>query len=356
MNSLSIFDELDQAIDRLMTDPGATIADLRTGIAELVEVVPDLQFFPRTDFKTRLRVELEWQASGRALSTASAPGVCVGGAQPDLDLFPTLSGTPNNLYPVRRANFAVSVALHAAMFFLVGLGFVMVQGTSRVLEPRVTSAIKLDSYTPPAGSIPNDGGGGGGANDKLGASRGEAPRVAREQFAPPAVTLQDPPSKLPVEATLIGPPELNLPRNQAGDPLSNLLAPSSGIGISGIGSGRGDGAGVGTGAGRGPGSDGGLGGGVYTAGNGVSAPRAIYDPEPDYSDEARAAKYQGMVTLALVVRADGRPTNLRVARSLGMGLDEKALEAVRTWRFEPGRKDGRPVPVQIEVEVDFRLY
>jgi periplasmic protein TonB len=88
----------------------------------------------------------------------------------------------------------------------------------------------------------------------------------------------------------------------------------------------------------------------------VSAPRVIYDPEPDYSDEARAAKYQGMVTLALVVRADGRPTNLHVARSLGMGLDEKALAAVRTWRFEPGRKDGRPVAVQIEVEVDFRLY
>jgi periplasmic protein TonB len=356
MNSLAIFDELDLAIDRLMTDPEAATTDLRTGIAELVEVVPDLRSLPRTDFKTRLRLELEWQASGRALSTASTPAVRAERSQPDLDLLPTLSGNCKSLYPVRGRNFAVSVALHAAMFFLVGLGFVMVQGTSRVLQPRVTSAIRLDPYIPPAGSIPEHGGGGGGAHDKLGATQGEAPRFAQEQFAPPAVTLQDPPPKLPVEATLIGPPELNLPANLAGDPLSYLLAPSSGAGVSGIGSGRGDGVGPGIGPGRGPGSGGGSGDGVYSTGKGVSAPRAIYDPEPDYSDEARAAKYQGMVTLALVVRADGRPTNLRVARSLGMGLDEKALEAVRTWRFEPGRKDGRPVAVQIEVEVDFRLF
>ncbi len=356
MNSFSMFDELDQAIDRLITDPGATTADLRSGIAELVEVVPDLQFLPRTDFKTRLRVELEWQASGRALSSASAPGVRAGRPQPDLDLFPTLSGKSSSLYPVRRANFAVSVALHAAMVLFVGLGFVMVQGTSRILVPRVTSAIIINPYIPPAGSMPKHGGGGGGALDKPGASRGEAPRFAQEQIAPPVVTLQEQPPKLPVEATLIGPPELNLPRNQTGDPLSSLLAPSSGIGVRGIGSGRGDGVGSGTGPGHGPGSGGGTGNDFYLPGIGVSAPRAIYSPEPDYSDEARAAKYQGLVTLALVVRADGRPASLRVVRSLGMGLDEKALAAVRTWRFEPGRKDGHPVPVQIEVEVDFRLY
>jgi periplasmic protein TonB len=355
MNSLSIFDELDLAIDRLMSDPGASTADLRTGIAELAEVVPDLCYLPRADFKSRLRVELEWQASGRAFSSASAPAGRAGRPQPDLDLWPTLSGKSISLYPMRRANFAASVALHAATFLLVGLGFVMVQGTSRVLVPRVTSAIILSPYIPPAGSMPKHGGGGGGALDKLGASQGEAPRFAQEQVAPPVVVIQDH-SPMPVEATLIGPPELNLPRNQAGDPLSNLLAPSSGAGVSGIGSGRGDGVGVGTGPGHGPGSGGGTGGDFFLPGNGVSAPRAIYSPEPDYSDEARAAKYQGMVTLAMVVRPDGRPASLRVVRSLGMGLDEKALEAVRVWRFEPGRKDGRPVPVQIEVEVDFRLY
>ncbi|HEY6308662.1 MAG TPA: energy transducer TonB [Candidatus Angelobacter sp.] len=352
MNSVSIFDELDQAIDRLLADPDAATADVRSGIAELMEVVPDLRHLPRADFKTRLMVELEWQTQGRAISAAPAqPAHAAGSYQPGVDLLPTLSGNAKSLYPVRGANFAASVALHAAMFLFVSLGLVMVKSTSRVMEPRVTSAILIHPYI-----VAGDGGGGGGAGDKVGASKGKAPRFAREQFAPPAVTFIDPLPRLPLEATLIGPPELNVPQAQMGDPLSNLLTLSSGAGVSGIGSGRNNGVGPGDGSGRGPGSGGGTGGNIYPAGNGVSAPRAIYDPEPDYSDEARAAKYQGVVVLALVVRPDGRPTSLRVARSLGMGLDEKALEAVRTWRFEPGRKDGHPVAVQIEVEVDFRLY
>jgi TonB family protein len=88
----------------------------------------------------------------------------------------------------------------------------------------------------------------------------------------------------------------------------------------------------------------------------VSAPRALYAPDPEYSEEARKAKYQGTLVLWMIVGADGRPRDIRVARSLGMGLDEKALEAVRTWRFEPAHKDGKPVAVQINVEVIFRLY
>jgi TonB family protein len=88
----------------------------------------------------------------------------------------------------------------------------------------------------------------------------------------------------------------------------------------------------------------------------VSAPLAIYKPEPEYSGEARQAKYQGTVVVSLVVGADGEPRQLRVAHSLGMGLDEKALEAVQRWRFEPAMKDGRPVPVAVEVEVTFHLF
>jgi TonB family protein len=352
MNSLSIFDELDQAIDRLMGDASGSKTDLRSGIAELVEIVPDLRYLSRPEFKSRLKVELEWQAQGRALSTAPRADRF----EADLDRFPTLSGKSNSLYPVRRSNFALSVALHAAMLLFVSAGLVMVKSTARVLEPRVTSAIILDPYVPPVGSTPKGGGGGGGAKDKLGASKGEAPRFAQEQIAPPVV-VQDVPPKLQVEATLVGPPDLNVRVAQTGDPLSNLMAPSSGVGVSGVGSGRGDGLGPGTGPGKGPGSGGGSDGGVYSVGNGVSAPRAIYSPEPEFSDEARAAKYQGVVTLALTVRPDGRPANVFIVRALGMGLDQKALETVRTWRFEPGRlKDGRPVSVQIQVEVDFRLY
>jgi TonB family protein len=91
-------------------------------------------------------------------------------------------------------------------------------------------------------------------------------------------------------------------------------------------------------------------------GGGVSAPKPLFTPDPEYSEEARKSKYQGVVVLWLVIGPDGRPHEIQVARPLGMGLDEKAIEAVRTWRFEPAKKDGHPVAVQMNVEVSFRLY
>ena len=85
-------------------------------------------------------------------------------------------------------------------------------------------------------------------------------------------------------------------------------------------------------------------------------PRTIYDPEPEYSEEARKAKYQGTVILQVVIDAEGRPRDIRTARTLGLGLDEKAIEAVRTWRFQPAMKDGRAVAVLVNIQVSFRLY
>ena len=106
----------------------------------------------------------------------------------------------------------------------------------------------------------------------------------------------------------------------------------------------------------GPGWGGGIGGGAYRVGGGVTAPRVIYAPDPEFSEEARKAKFQGTVVLWLIVGVDGRTHEIRIQRSLGMGLDEKAIEAIRQWRFDPSRKDGIPVAVQINVEVNFRLY
>src|SRR5438067_207427 len=87
----------------------------------------------------------------------------------------------------------------------------------------------------------------------------------------------------------------------------------------------------------------------------VTPPRPVYTPEPEYSEEARGVDYQGTCVLWLIVDTDGKARNIRVARRLGMGLDEKAIEAVRRWTFEPARKNGRPVAFQINVEVSFRL-
>ena len=155
------------------------------------------------------------------------------------------------------------------------------------------------------------------------------------------------------------PPEIKLPSlGTMGDPMSKVLGPpSNGTGAGGgIGSGEGGGVGSGSGPGVGPGYGGGIGGGAYRVGGGVSAPRVLFSPDPEYSEEARKAKYQGTVVLWVVVGPDGRPRDIRVQRTLGLGLDEKAIEAVRQWKFDPARKNGQPVAVQINVEVNFRLY
>lgn len=191
-------------------------------------------------------------------------------------------------------------------------------------------------------------------------SKGALPHFASEQLTPPTIVVRNEPPKLAVDPMLVGPPELMIPpTSQAGNPLSKIFqTPSNGVGSNGgLGEGHNGGIGSASGPGFGSGSGGGIGSGdgIYSVGGGVSAPRAIYDPDPEYSNEARQAKYQGTVYLSVVVDAEGRPRDIRVQRSLGMGLDEKAIEAVRGWRFEPGRKDGRTVAVQVVVEVSFRL-
>ncbi|HSR08519.1 MAG TPA: TonB family protein [Bryobacteraceae bacterium] len=95
--------------------------------------------------------------------------------------------------------------------------------------------------------------------------------------------------------------------------------------------------------------------GAYRIGNGVSAPRVAYKREPSYSEEARIGRLQGTVTVSLVVGEDGMPRNIRVLKSLGLGLDEKAIEAIGVWRFTPGEKEGKPVPILATIEVNFRL-
>jgi len=95
--------------------------------------------------------------------------------------------------------------------------------------------------------------------------------------------------------------------------------------------------------------------GVYRAGNGVTQPSVIRKTEVDFSEEARIAKMSGTVLMSVIVGDDGKVRDVRVDRSLGLGLDERAIEAVRTWQFKPGIKDGMPVAVAVNVEVNFRL-
>jgi TonB family protein len=263
-------------------------------------------------------------------------------------------------YKQNRYAKPISVLLHVVFIALImiPLGTQVIE----IVQKPVTVPLDISPYQlslPPAATKAG-GGGGGGDRSPEPASKGKLPELAMEQKAPPVVIVRNPKPKLPVTPTVIVPPEIPLPTTtvmaQLGDPLSSITFPSSGSGAgAGIGSGSGGGVGSGTGGGVGPGSGGGVGGGVFRVGGGVSAPELVFKVDPEYSEQARKSKYQGTVVLNLVVQKDGTARDIRVMTPLGMGLDEKAIEAVRQWRFRPGQKNGQPVDVSAVIEVTFRL-
>lgn len=224
-----------------------------------------------------------------------------------------------------------------------------------------TAVTDISPYIPdlPHGGKKAGGGGGGGDRSPTPASRGAIPKFAKEQFTPPVVKIIIPQPKLPMTPTLLGTPDLKMPQmasTQFGDPKSLAQAASNGPGArGGIGSGAGGGIGPGNGGGLGPGDDAGVGGGAYDVGGNVTGPVAIYDPDPQYSEEARKAKYSGTVLVEIIVDAQGNVRDAQVVRPLGLGLDEKALETVRTWKFKPGLRNGVPVATRVGIEVSFRL-
>lgn len=280
---------------------------------------------------------------------------------PRTDILPTLFGEGYGIYEVQRGSFVASFLLNSAL-----VGLAMWIGTWSFQHQDQLKQVVTGNFTDISPVVlqpdpkPSGGGGGGGDRDKLLASKGALPKQSMQQITPPAAVIRNEAPKLPVEPTVVIPPQVKLPQiaGNLGDPLSNVMGPASnGTGSgSGIGNGSGGGVGSGTGPGFGPGFGGGTGGGVFRVGGGVSAPKALYAPDPEYSEEARKAKWQGTVVLWVIVSPDGRTRDIKVQRSLGLGLDEKAVEAVRSWKFDPAKKDGQPVAVQINVEVNFRLY
>jgi TonB family protein len=242
-----------------------------------------------------------------------------------------------------------------ALLFLVGTNKHVQEAVKNQMD-----VIDLAPYIPTKPAQQQMGGGGGGGDrSPLPASKGKLPKIAPRQFTPPAVVIHNEQPKLIMEPTIIAQADAPLPNvNMAvfGDPLSKIGPPSNGTGSgAGIGSGRGGGVGSGDGAGVGPGKGGGFGGGVYRIGGGVSAPVLLHKVEPEYSEEARKAKFQGTVVLYVVVDDKGTPQQLKVVRPLGLGLDEKAIEAVQKWKFRPGYLNGKAVSVAATIEVNFRL-
>jgi len=208
----------------------------------------------------------------------------------------------------------------------------------------VVTPIDVPEFKAPKADVA--AGGGGGSPDKIQAIKGRIPPRAPE-MAPKLIT--DPVPSIDVQKNIVIPDNPSLPNFG----MSN----SPNVKVGSLGNGSGMGVGNGNGNGYGNGTGGNIGGGLERIGGRVSAPVALNSVEAEFSDEARRAKYQGVCLISLIVDAQGNPQNPRVIRSLGMGLDEKALEAVRKYKFKPAMRDGKtPVAVPITVEVNFRLY
>jgi len=259
----------------------------------------------------------------------------------------SMFSSENGLYRTKREAFVFSLAGQAAI-----VGLLIYFTTIGIGTPITIGDLHKIKELPLIYSGHN--GGGGGNHDPLPASAGNLPAASLVQFAAPTVMHPTAMPRLPMPQSVEVAPELNLLQGgQIGDPSSKFKLLSDGLGgPTGVGKGCCGGIGPSAGPYVGDGPP-----GIFPAGKmGATIPQVIYNPEPSFSDEARKAKQQGVVTLMLVVGKDGHTYDIRVRQSLGMGLDEKAIEAVSRWRFRPATREGMPVATQIAVEVNFRLY
>jgi protein TonB len=289
--------------------------------------------------------------------------------------------------PVRRATgvpLAASAMLHVASFALI-------LWTSTLGVWKLHAVDETQARVPPMRLVflslpgPGGGGGGGGAQQPMLPAKA-ARRGPATTTSPVPIRRAEPPPARPAEVVPPRPtpaPSRLEPREDppllAHEPLPPVFAPvvslagdrtdrlgvvgpvtgtaeSQGPGAAdGTGTGAGAGLGEGTGSGIGPGRGGGTGGGPYRPGSGIEPPRLVREVKPRYTETARTRGVEGEVVLEVVVTRDGRVSDARVVRTLGAGLDEQAVEAVRLWQFEPARRLGVPVDVLVEIAVEFRL-
>ncbi|HET7697147.1 MAG TPA: energy transducer TonB [Vicinamibacterales bacterium] len=266
---------------------------------------------------------------------------------------------------------ALSGTLHAALV----AGFVLVTSVGMAR----TQALVTDDDKNEMRLVflvePGPGGGGGGGGLKQPAPPPPAERKGLEKMRSPVPPRRPPPPvDPPVVERPVEPPPIKVepvaapvvpvaadPRDRAGVPWTPREAPpqesdSQGPGAGGgTGSGQGTGIGEGNGAGIGPGSGGGTGGGPYRPGTGITPPAIVREVKPDYTEEGRRRHIEGDVVLEIVVRSDGNVGSVKLVQGLGAGLDQRAIDAVRQWRFSPAKRYGVPVDVIVEVAMEFKL-
>ncbi len=245
----------------------------------------------------------------------------------------------------RSTGFAVM--MHLAAVLLIAL---LVRSGVKLTAPVKTAMVELPMAPPPAPPKANAMGGGGGQKGSTPVTKGTPPKFAEEQIVPPNKPPMIEP-KIKIEPTV----EVQKDVKMASSLPQIGVANSPLVGMS-LGNGNGTGVGAGNGAGLGPGSGGNTGGGPKRIGGGVSAPQVIFEVEPEFTDQARKAKVSGNVLVNLWVDEKGNPSHVRVLRGVGMGLDEKAVAAVKQYRFKPAMENGKPVMVELNIEVDFQIF
>jgi protein TonB len=276
------------------------------------------------------------------------------------------------------ASSALHAALLAALILASGLGV-----RTATTERRNPEPVRLVFLATPG---PGGGGGGGGLLQPVPPPRARLKGETR--LKSPVTVRRTPEHREPEKRTETPPPPIPEPRPEPKpapppfpqpSPTPPVVAPvvsapsdtedragvatetpvnsqSQGPGTGGgSGTGRGPGMGEGDGAGIGDGSIAGVGGGPYRPGSGITAPSLQREVKPVYTDEGRRRGIQGDVVMEVVVRADGTIGAVKVLHGLGAGLDQRAIEAVRQWKFFPARRHGTPVDVLVEIAVEFRL-
>lgn len=259
---------------------------------------------------------------------------------------------------------SLHVLVLIALIAITSIGF----AKPAAFQSREPQAMRLVFLATPG---PGGGGGGGGTRHpdppppalRKGSSTLRSPLPVRRPppvDPPPIVRVSDPapvkPEPLPPIVAPVVPVAADA-RERAGVPADVPPAPETNGpgGQGGTGTGQGTGVGEGSGPGVGAGTGGGTGGGPYRPGSGITPPTLLREVKPDYTEDARRRSLEGDVVLEIIVRRDGSVGDVKILQGLGGGLDARAVEAVRQWRFSPAQRQGIPVDVIVEVAVEFKL-
>lgn len=322
---------------------------------------------PHADAVRLGRVLAQSVAAGPVRDAAGTRGAAM---RPSASLFTIFSDAA----PSRRSAgvpLAVSSTLHIAL-----IAVALFVATFN-LAPRAASLKADDSLADPMRLVfvatPGPGGGGGGGGLLQKAPPPKALREGRSRISSPLPERHEPKPVVPVPAPPEPTPLLKseqLPtvvapiilapadtRNRVGV-LQQTTAENDRHGPGaggGAGTGTGTGLGHGDGSGIGPGSGGGTGGGPYRPGSGIEPPRLQREVKADYTEDARQRGISGDVVLEIIVRRDGSVGDVKILQGLAGGLNDRAVQAVRQWRFAPARRQGAPVDVVVEVAVEFKL-